>query len=82
MPETDEAGDQQLIQTFTRILPKLNDHLSAEDCEAISFVMVKAIGNLVWRASGQEPKFRQRLVKETQQLAFNYLSPYLLAAAG
>lgn len=81
MPETDEAGDQQLIQTFTRILPKLNDHLSAEDCEAISFVMVKAIGNLVWRASAQEPKFRQRLVRETQQLAFNYLSPYLLKAA-
>ncbi|MEO0706870.1 MAG: TetR/AcrR family transcriptional regulator [Cyanobacteria bacterium J06649_5] len=77
MPETDEAGDRQLIHTFTKILPQLNSELSKEDCEAIAFVLVKAVGNLLWIASGQTPKFRQRLVQETQQLALNYLKNYL-----
>ncbi|MBE9029496.1 TetR family transcriptional regulator [filamentous cyanobacterium LEGE 11480] len=77
MPETDEAMDRQLIQTFTRILPKLNDTLSKADCEAIAFVLVKSVGNLLWVASGQTPEFRQRLVRETQQLTLNYLQSYL-----
>jgi AcrR family transcriptional regulator len=82
MPETEEAGDQQLIQTMTRILPKLNPAFSPEDCDAISFVLVKAIGNLLWIASRQAPAFRQRLVQETQQLALNYLQSYFPSEAG
>ena len=76
MPETEEAGDQQLIQTMTGILPKLNSAFSPEDCEAIAFVLVKAIGNLIWIASGQPPAFRQRLVQETQKLCLNYLQSH------
>ncbi|MEM8809008.1 MAG: TetR/AcrR family transcriptional regulator [Cyanobacteria bacterium P01_G01_bin.38] len=76
MPETEEAGDQQFIQTLAGILPKLNSAFSPEDCDAIAFVLVKAVGNLLWIASGQTPAFRQRLVQETQQLAINYLQSY------
>ncbi|MGD1907851.1 MAG: TetR/AcrR family transcriptional regulator [Leptolyngbyaceae cyanobacterium] len=76
MPEIDEAGDNVLIQTFESILPKLNDALSAEDIEAIAFVLVKAIGHLQWISSGQPLEFRRRLVAETQRLALNYLESY------
>lgn len=76
MPEINEATDNQLVQAFVRIFSKLNDVLSAEDCEAIAFVLVKAMGNLLWISSGQAPDFRQRLVQETQRLAFNYLKSY------
>ena len=77
MPEVDEAGDKQLMQTYKRILPKLNVTLTEKDCEAISFVLVKAVGNVVWLASGQPPELRQRLVLEAQRLSLNYLKSYL-----
>ena len=77
MPEVDEVRDDQLMQTCKRIFLRLNDGLSEEDCEAIAFVMVKAVGNFVWLASGQPPEFRQRLVLEAQRLSLNYLKSYL-----
>jgi len=76
LPEVDEATDAQLIQTLASILPKLDDSLSVEDYDAIAFVLVKAVGHLLWLSLGQAPDFRQRLVIETQQLAFGYLKRY------
>lgn len=76
MPEMDEAGDAQLIETTTSLLSRRNRSLNPEDYYAIAFVMVKAMGNLMWISSGQEPHFRQRLVKETQRLTLNYLQSY------
>lgn len=76
MPEMDEAGDAQLIQTLASMLSIRNKSLSAEDYDAIAFVVVKAMGNLLWISSGQEPHFRQRLVVETQRLTLNYLQSY------
>ncbi|MEM8717442.1 MAG: TetR/AcrR family transcriptional regulator [Cyanobacteria bacterium P01_G01_bin.4] len=75
-PDTNEATDRQLIQTFATILSQLNESLSTDDCEAIAFVLIKAVGNLLWIASGQTPEFRQRLVLETQKLALHYLESY------
>lgn len=77
MPEVNEAGDDQLMQTYKRIFLKLNDAFSEEDCEAIAFVMVKAVGNFVWLASGQPPELRKRLILEAQKLSLNYLKGYL-----
>lgn len=76
MPEMDEVGDAQLIKTTASLLSRRNESLNAEDYHAISFVMVKAMGNLMWISSGQERRFRQRLVKETQRLTLNYLQSY------
>ena len=76
MPEIDEAGDAQLIQTFATLLSRLNLSLSPEDYNAIAFVMVKAMGNLLWMSLGQKPHFRQRLVTETERLTLSYLQSY------
>ncbi|NEP02571.1 MAG: TetR/AcrR family transcriptional regulator [Symploca sp. SIO2E9] len=76
MPEVDEANDAKLIETMASILPKLHASLSLEDRKVISFVLVKAVGNLLWISLGQEPDLRQRLVIETHRLAFNYLNAW------
>ncbi|WP_439345981.1 TetR/AcrR family transcriptional regulator [Vacuolonema iberomarrocanum] len=76
MPEVDEATDAQLIETIAAILPKSDAALDEEDRKMIAFVLVKAMGNLLWRSLGQAPQFRQRLVLETQRLAFHYLKSY------
>lgn len=76
MPEVDEATDAQLIETIAAILPKSEAALDEEDRKMIAFVLVKAMGNLLWRSLGQTPQFRQRLVLETQRLAFHYLKSY------
>ena len=77
MPEVDQAGDDLLMQAYKRILLKLNDALTDDDCEAIAFLMIKAVGNLVWSASGQPPEFRQRLLLEAEKLSLNYLKSYV-----
>jgi len=76
MPEVDDADDARLIQTIATLLPKRNPPLNAQDYQAIAFVMVKAMGNLMWISLGQAPDFRQRLVKETKLLTLNYLQSY------
>ena len=76
MPEVDDADDARLIQTIAKLLPKRNPPLNAQDYQAIAFVMVKAMGNLMWISLGQAPDFRQRLVKETKLLTLNYLQSY------
>ena len=78
MPELDEAGDVQLIQTLATLLPQSDASLSQDDREAISFVLVKAIGNLQWLSLGQTPELRQRLALEARRLALHYLQSYLV----
>lgn len=79
LPELDEAADTQLIQILTALLPKYNASLAAEDYEAIAFIMIKAIGNLLWLSLGQTQHFRPRLVIETKRLMLNYLQSYFPA---
>jgi AcrR family transcriptional regulator len=76
-PETDAATDNQLIQVLNKTLLQLSDRFTPDERDTIAFVAVKAVGNLLWIAAGQPPEFRQRLVQETQRLAFHYLNSYL-----
>jgi len=79
MPELQKieaAVDAQLIQDMATELSLRNAGLEAADCEAIAFVLVKAIGTLLWLALGQEKAFRQRLVVETKRLTLHYLQSY------
>jgi Tetracyclin repressor-like, C-terminal domain len=50
--------------------------LQTADYEAIAFVVVKAIGTLLWLSLGQEGEFRQRLVTETKRFTVSYLQSY------
>jgi AcrR family transcriptional regulator len=79
MPELErieDDADQKLIQDWSGVFAQLNVALTPKDCEAIAFVLVKAIGTLLWVAIGQGAAFRQRLVTETKRLTLGYLQGY------
>ncbi|AFY84966.1 TetR/AcrR family transcriptional regulator [Oscillatoria acuminata] len=77
LEEIDEATDAELIQDLASSLAKRDAKLEQADCEAIAFVLVKAIGTLLWLSLSQEKTFRQRLVTETKRLTLKYLQSYL-----
>ncbi len=79
MPEIEQlenALDAQLIEDWAIELAQRNTNLTVEDCEAIAFVLVKAIGTLLWLSLSQAPDFRKRLVAETKQFTLSYLQHY------
>jgi AcrR family transcriptional regulator len=67
LKEIDEAADAILIQDLATSLARRDTRLESTDYEAIAFVLVKAIGTLLWLSLGQEKKFR---------LTLNYLQSY------
>jgi AcrR family transcriptional regulator len=78
----EEAADAQLIRDLASLLAQrpVNSNkvdLQTADYEAIAFVLVKAISNLMWLSLSQEPLFRQRLVAEMKRFTFSYLQSYL-----
>ncbi|WP_414528560.1 TetR/AcrR family transcriptional regulator [Nodularia chucula] len=76
LQEIEEAADAQLIQDLAKSLALRNPRLAPGDYQAIAFVLVKAIGTLLWLSLSQEEVFRQRLVAETKQLTLSYLQSY------
>ncbi|MUG95618.1 TetR family transcriptional regulator [Scytonema sp. UIC 10036] len=79
MPELEEiesAGDAILIQDLATALSQRDSNLERADCETMAFVLVKAIGTLLWLSLSQEEPFSQRLVAETKRLVLNYLQSY------
>ncbi len=70
------AADAQLIEDLARSLAQRYPNLAVSDYEAIAFVLVKAIGTLLWLSLSQEQPFRQRLVTEIKRMALNYLQSY------
>jgi AcrR family transcriptional regulator len=80
LEEIDEAADARLIQDLASSLARRDAKLDPADYEAIAFVLVKAIGTLLWLSLSQEKKFRQRLVTETKRLTLNYLQSYFSQA--
>ncbi len=79
IPEVEEienAADTQLIQDLGTSLSQYYSDLEEADYQVIAFVLVKAIGTLLWLSLSQEKSFRQRLVAETKRLTLNYLQSY------
>jgi AcrR family transcriptional regulator len=76
LEELENAADVQLIQNLATSLSQYYTDLDAADREAIAFVLVKAIGTLLWLSLSQEQDFRQRLIAETKRFTFNYLQSY------
>lgn len=77
LEELENAADVQLIQDFATSLSQYYSDLQPADYEAIAFVLVKAIGTLLWLSLSQDKNFRQRLVAETKRFTFNYLQSYI-----
>jgi AcrR family transcriptional regulator len=78
LEEIEEATDARLIQDLVSFFAKRDARLEPADYQAISFVLVKVIGTLLWLSLSQEPPNRQRLVVETKRLTLNYLQSYFL----
>ena len=76
LEEIDEASDAKLIQDLANSLARRGARLEPADYEAIAFVLVKAIGTLLWLSLSQEQTFRQRLVEETKRFTLKYLQSY------
>lgn len=76
LEEIDEATDARLIHDLASSLARRGTGLEPADYEAIAFVLVKAIGTLLWLSLSQEKMFRQRLVVETKRLTLQYLQSY------
>ncbi|KAF3891209.1 TetR/AcrR family transcriptional regulator [Tolypothrix bouteillei VB521301] len=76
LEEIENAADTKLIQDLATSLSGRDSNLDRADCETIAFVLVKAIGTLLWLSLSQEQLFRQRLLGETKRLVFNYLQSY------
>lgn len=84
MPELESleaAVDAQYIQDLAGFLSRTYPGLSPEDYETIAFVIVKAIGTLLWLSLSQDAAFRQRLVRETKRLMLAYLQSYFPTGA-
>jgi AcrR family transcriptional regulator len=77
LDEIDRALDSQLIRDLSAAVSLRTPELTPEDCEAIGFVLVKTVGNMLCIAYGQEEKFRQRLIVETKRLTLHYWQSYL-----
>jgi AcrR family transcriptional regulator len=76
LEEIENAADAQLIRDLATSLSQAYSGLDSADYEAIAFVLVKAIGTLLWLSLSQEKAWRQRLVAETKRLTLNYLQGY------
>lgn len=79
MPELEAietAADAQLIQDLATFLSQYYSGLDHADYQAIAFVLVKALGTLLWLSLSHEKVFRQRLVAETKRLTLSYLQSY------
>jgi len=76
LEEIDKTTDARLIEDLASSLANRDARLEPADCEAIAFVLVKAIGTLLWLALGQDKPFRERLVVETKRLTLHYLQSY------
>ncbi|MBE9166099.1 TetR family transcriptional regulator [Pleurocapsales cyanobacterium LEGE 06147] len=68
--------DVQLIRDWASYLSQRYSNWEHADYDAIAFVLVKAIGTLLWLSLSQEKSFRQHLVAETKRLTLSYLQSY------
>jgi AcrR family transcriptional regulator len=76
LAEIEAAADARLIQDLSISLAQRNLVLTPIDREAISFVLVKAIGTLLWLSLSQEEHLRQKIVTETKRFTLTYLQSY------
>ena len=74
--EIEDACDAQVVTTLAATLAQRDFCLESDDCDAIAFVLVKAIGTVLWLSLREKPAFQQRLVIETKRLTLAYLKSY------
>jgi len=76
LEEIEEVADDLLIQDLASFFQKLYPNLDAGAYSSISFVLVKAIGNLLWISLGQSLERQTLLLREIKRMAIAYLQSY------
>jgi AcrR family transcriptional regulator len=76
LEDIEEAADSLLIQDLSAIFTQRYAYLTSADGQAMAYVLVKAVGTLLWLSLGQESQFRHRLLAETKRMACSYLQSY------
>jgi AcrR family transcriptional regulator len=80
----EEEADARLIADWSGTLVQraaaAGADLGEQDGRLIAYVLVKAIGNLLWLSATQEPASRSHLVRETAELAIGYLQRRIAAS--
>ena len=74
--ELDQAMDQEFIKDWAIELAQKHGKLTEQDFEVVSFVLVKAIGTILWLSLSEKKEFRLRLIKETKRFTLSYLQTY------
>ncbi|MEM9092559.1 MAG: TetR/AcrR family transcriptional regulator [Cyanobacteria bacterium P01_F01_bin.53] len=72
----EDSLDAEILRNWAIELNQRDASLTKKDCEAIAFVLLKTIDNLLWLAQEQEPEFRDRLVSEAKRFTLGYLQSY------
>ncbi|MEM7066572.1 MAG: TetR/AcrR family transcriptional regulator [Cyanobacteria bacterium P01_B01_bin.77] len=72
----EDSMNAKILKDWAIELNQRDPSLTKEDCEAISFVLLTTIDNLLWLAQRQAPEFRNRLVSEAKRFALSYLQGY------
>ncbi|MEA5516267.1 TetR/AcrR family transcriptional regulator [Nodularia sp. UHCC 0506] len=76
LAKIEDATDTELIQDLATSLAQRDARLEPADYQAISYVLVKTVGVLLWLSFSQENEFRQRVVAETKRFTLSYLQSY------
>ena len=76
--QLDRATDAQFIKDWALDLAQRDAKLSEEECQTIAFVLVKAIGTILWLSLSEDTEFRSRLIAETKRFTLSYLQSYFV----
>lgn len=76
LEDIEDAADNELIQEIAMLLSSRYADTEQVNYEAVSFVIVKTSGTLLWLALSQEQPFRNELLTETKRLTLSYLQSY------
>lgn len=76
LAQIEETADNQLIEDLAIFLSTHYPNREVDTYRRIGFILVKAIGNLLWLSLGQSEAAQIELVKEIKRLSLCYLQSY------
>jgi AcrR family transcriptional regulator len=76
--QIEESADNDLIEDLAVFLSNQHLNLRYDDYKRIGFILVKAIGNLLWLLLGRSDDEQIQLVREVKRLCVSYLQSYIL----
>ena len=76
--QLDRATDDPFIKDWAMDLAQRDAKLTEKECETIAFVLVKAMGTILWLSLSEDTEFRNCLIAETKRFTLSYLQSYFV----